>query len=103
MSRKIECVNVKGKTIYVNFDDGRFGTHSHEDGKWFDSGLTADELNEAKRLALKSGKWTNYRAPRVETFTPSRFIGKDEEDLEQDDIRNFRPTATFAGESDKEQ
>lgn len=67
--RTISSIRKVGKTIgktiiYVNFDNGTFGTRSFENGKWFTGGLKDEELAEAKRLAVRDGKWTDYRAPR---------------------------------------
>lgn len=73
MTRKIQSINTLSNkyefTVYVNFDNGTYGTHTKnkETGKWFDSGLSADELSEAKKLGLVDGKWTNYKAPRKAT------------------------------------
>ena len=63
-------------TIYIDFSDGKFGTHSKYQGdtKWTDGGLTAEELAEAKRLALKNGKWTTWKAPRPEYINSARSI-----------------------------
>lgn len=61
--KSIKVLTTKYSTIvYVNFTNSTFGTHTKESGKWFDSGLTPDELKAAKSLALKDGKWINYKA-----------------------------------------
>ena len=59
-------VNKFSTIVYVNFVDGTSGVRSSEagSGKWTTSGITAEELAEAKKLALVNGKWTNYAAPR---------------------------------------
>lgn len=68
MTRKIESIKVQsnkyGTTVYVNFEGGRFGTHVFENGKWTDNRLSAEELAEAKKLAVVNKKWTNWTAPR---------------------------------------
>ncbi len=68
MTRKIQSIKTMSNkyeyTVYVNFDNGTYGTHTKnkETGKWFDGGLKADELAKAKSLALVDGKWTNWTA-----------------------------------------
>lgn len=71
MTRKIQSINtISNKyefTVYVNFENGTFGTHTKniETGKWFDSGLNADELKEAKKVGIVDGKWLkSWKAPR---------------------------------------
>lgn len=73
--RNIQSVNVNvskwSTTVYINFDNGRFGTHTKDAGaeNWIDSGVSADELAQAKLVALKNHKWSNWRAPRKEEVT----------------------------------
>lgn len=78
MARKIESIKVLrnkyGTTVYVNFEGGRFGTHSKENGKWTDNGLSAEELAEAKGAALVNGKWTDWSAPKTpKTPKPAEY------------------------------
>jgi hypothetical protein len=71
--RKITSVKVlvnKYRTlVYVNFENGQSGTRETEagSGKWTTSGLTTEELAEAKKVALVNGKWTNWTTPRQTT------------------------------------
>lgn len=71
--RKITSVKVlvnKYRTlVYVNFDNGQSGTRESEagTGKWTTNGLSAEELVEAKKVALVNGKWTNWTTPRQAT------------------------------------
>ena len=61
----IKVLRTKFQTIvYVDFSDGRFGTHTYADGKWITKRMTVEELAEAARLAKKNGKWMNWKAPR---------------------------------------
>ena len=64
MTREIESIKVQGNTVYVNFDNGTFGTRSYENGAWKNHRLSDEELVAAKKLAVKGGKWTNWTAPR---------------------------------------
>ncbi len=70
-------VNKFSTTVYVNFTDGTSGVRSSDagSGKWTTSGMTAEELAEAKKLALVNGKWTNYAAPR-KPVTRSNYTGR---------------------------
>lgn len=85
--RSIQSINKKGNTVYVNFDDGTFGTRSFSDGKWTTHRISAEELAEAKRLAVRDGKWINYTA-RKSRVTPG-FVVADEEESEQEAIAYF--------------
>jgi hypothetical protein len=62
-------VNKYRTLVYVNFDNGQSGTRESEagTGKWTTNGLSAEEVAEAKKVALVNGKWTNYTAPRQAT------------------------------------
>lgn len=102
MTRKIQSINVKANkfstTVYINFDNGRFGTHSKDTSaaKWIDSGLSADELTEAKRIALKDGKWTNWSAPRKSSTSTNFKRAEDEDEL------NYQyPVANSGDDSEK--
>jgi len=70
MTRQITSIRTLSNkyelTVYVDFNNGTYGTHTKnkETGKWFDGGLKAEELTEAKKLALVNGKWTNWKAGR---------------------------------------
>lgn len=101
MTRQIVSIKVlptKWNTyVYVNFDDGRFGTHTYDkrEQKWIDSGLKAEELAEAKRLAVKDRKWTNWRrSPR--SVAPAAYVrdtdGDARDDLEA--MRHYVPPQT---------
>lgn len=67
MTRNIQSIKVQGNTVYVNFDNGTFGTRSYENGAWKNHRLSDEELVAAKKLAVKGGKWTNWTAPRQST------------------------------------
>lgn len=72
-------------TVYVNFSDGTYGCHTKENGKWFDGGLTTEQLAEAKKLGLKEGKWTNWSAPKTGNQVSSGMTGSyDDEDARTD-------------------
>lgn len=72
-------------TVYVNFSDGTYGCHTKENGKWFDGGLSAEQLAAAKKLALANGKWTNWTAPKAENQVGSGMTGSyDDEDARTD-------------------
>lgn len=72
-------------TVYVNFSDGTYGCHTKENGKWFDGGLTAEQLAAAKKLALVNGKWTSWTAPKVASQARSGMTGSyDDEDARTD-------------------
>jgi len=94
MTRRIDSVKVLGSTIYINFHNGTFGVHFFEDGKWRDSGIAPDELSEARRLALKNGKWTNWRAPRQAPREAPREINPppvtEEEDADMEAYERVR-------------
>ena len=64
MTRNIQSIKVQGNTVYVNFEDGTFGTRRCENGTWKNHRLSDAELTAAKKLAVKGGKWTNWTAPR---------------------------------------
>lgn len=68
--------------VYIDFDNGTFATHSKDmnTGKWYDSRtLTANELNTAKKLAIKDGKWTNWKAPRPQSYSTVKQGNEDYE------------------------
>jgi len=107
MDKKINSIKVQNSTwsvtIYVNFDNGKFGTHSKdraEGAKWIDSGLSAEELAEAKRLALKDGKWTNYTAPRKQAVYTGKVENVEDIRDEIEEERKFRQPVTFASMTD---
>lgn len=82
MTRKINNIKVLkskyGTTVYIDFDNGYFGTRHFENGKWSSSGLTDEELAAAKKLAVVDGKWQNWKAPRENTtsYTPRYHYGE---------------------------
>lgn len=74
----VKVMNNKYATVvYVNFDNGQSGTRESDKstGRWTTSGMTAEELAEAKSLAVVDGKWTNWTAPRKST-PRSTYTGK---------------------------
>lgn len=72
-------------TVYVNFSDGTYGCHTKENGKWFDGGLTAEQLAAARKLALANGKWTNWFAPKATSQASTGITGShDDEDARTD-------------------
>jgi len=89
MARKINNIKVLKNTVYIDFDDGTFGTHSFYEGKWCDKGITADELSAARKLAIKDGKWTNWKAPRkINLQVVARAMEEEEADMEaQEQVR----------------
>jgi len=90
MARKINNIKVLKNTVYIDFDDGTFGTHSFYEGKWCDKGITADELSAARKLAIKDGKWTNWKAPRKinPQVVVARAMEEEEADMEaQEQVR----------------
>jgi len=59
----------KEARIYVKFDDRKqdgcyYLTGNHFQPKGTIENMTKDELNEAKRLAVKDSRWTNYSAEK---------------------------------------
>jgi len=101
--RIIESIRKQGKTVYVNFDNGTFGTRTFENGKWSNSGLSAEELVKAKHLAVRDGKWLDYRAPRNQApVAARRTVQLDEEDAANQSTRDFHQPATFASMTDAE-
>lgn len=101
--RTIESIRKAGQTVYVNFDNGTFGTRTLQDGTWTNCKLSTEELSEARRLALRDGKWTSYRAPRNTTPAHVYPVRLDEEDLAAEAERDFHQPITFASPSDTEQ
>lgn len=81
MSRQIQSINVSGRTIYINFVGGVFGTRTQAaDGKWINKNLKDNELTEARRLACKDGRWTKWQAPRQ--TQSAKFARQAEDDLD---------------------
>jgi len=85
MARRIDNIKVLKNTVYVDFSDGTFGMHFFEDGKWHNSGIAPDELAAAKKLAVKNGKWTNWRAPRQAPREAPREINPHARAIEEED------------------
>ena len=94
MARRIDNIKVLKNTVYVDFSDGTFGMHFFEDGKWHNSGIAPDELAAAKKLAVKNGKWTNWRAPRQAPREAPREINPppvtEEEDADMEAYERVR-------------
>lgn len=61
--------NKYGKTVYVDFDNGYFGTwyKDAQTKRIAVKGLSDEELAEAKRLAMVDRRWQNWRRPCVAT------------------------------------
>lgn len=82
MAREIQSIKVlktKYRTIvYVNFSDGKSGERIFENGQWKTHRMTGEELAAAKQLAVKNGKWTNWRARRETAFAGSAAAQKQE-------------------------
>jgi hypothetical protein len=57
--------NSRNIITYVNFENNYFGTitKNRETGERTTFRLTDEEVAEAKRLAYRDGKWTDYRRP----------------------------------------
>lgn len=93
--KSIKTLNNKREfTVYVNFDNGTYGTHTKnkETGKWFDGGLKAEELTEAKKIALVNGKWTNWtRKSHSATSQPETFENMPVTEKEQELINRNQP------------
>lgn len=83
--RNIQSIKVTSKTVYVNFDNGTFGTRSFFDGKWNSWKLSDEELAKARELAQHDGKWQNYTAPsEVAIITTTGTNGAGAHDDEDD-------------------
>ena len=70
--RTITNIKPLGKTVYVNFSDGRFGVRKLENGVWTSHNLSDEELSAARKLALRNGAWQKWTAPRADVATPAR-------------------------------
>ena len=79
--RQITSIKIQKNTVYVNFDNGTFGTHSYnkESGKWTTAHLTAEELATTKKLSIKNGNYTNWQATRPQPRSNARQGNEDYE------------------------
>ena len=71
MARQITSIKIQKNTVYVNFDNGTFGTHTYnkESGKWITAHLTAEELTAVRKLSIKNGNYTNWQVARPQSRT----------------------------------